>query len=884
MNGPSPAADPAIRPGSRIGHYEIIGEVGRGGMGVVYEARDTVLGRHVALKTPLTDPERAARWQRRFLREAQAASKVSHPGVVSVFEAFEHDGRLWLAMELVEGESLSEIVSRPARLPLADLLDFQESLAAGLQAAHAKRVLHRDIKPSNILISRDGIARLTDFGLAHVRLSDDEPTLTMPDLSEPLTEDGTVVGTLPYMAPEQILGRATDERSDIFSLGAVYYEMATGRRAFGAPGRGAVTDLILNVDPPPPSESNPDIPDELERIILKCLAKRPGERYQSAQELWIDLRSLRRRGSSSVSAIKSQPPARSRVLAAAAVVAAVVIAAIAVPLALRWLSAPRLPDFTARKITDRAGLEREPAISPRGTEIAFCAAEDGNQEIWIADAGGGNPLRLTDHPAADHSPTWFPDGSALAFVSDRQGAEAVWQVPRFGGTPVLLIDDAADPEVSPDGSSLAFARYDEAGFSRIWVADLTQRGLERQLTGPKDGLWDHANPSWSPDGKTICYNDFRNLWLIDVERGSTRRLTTDDPPDTEPVWSPNGHFVYFTSYRSGTYAIWRVEVDSGDLAQLTMGMGPERQPSLSSDGRLLAYTTQSETSSIILMDRQTRESWRIDEDRFITEPTIAPDRSSVVYVSTRDNAVGLWLARLPGNAQAGAPVQVTHHEGSCAAPSFSPDGRWIAYHRVIGGQRDVWVIPSSGGLARQITADPAADVLPSWSPDGRRIAFCSDRDGATHVWTVPFSDSDDAVEATRLTEGEGTDLFPVWSPDGTVIAFVRYSHEASDVWQMPADGSKVPTQVTTAAHSRFLCWDHSTGRLLVSGMWGQAVPSVRSVDLATGESVPVDDAVPLTPLGEIVDMDLSRDGRLLALNEQEQRGDIWVLETEATPF
>ncbi|HPA80786.1 MAG TPA: protein kinase [Thermoanaerobaculales bacterium] len=858
-----------------------MGEIGRGGMGVVYQARDLVLGRHVALKTPLTDPQRTARWERRFLREAQAASKVSHPGVVSVFEAFEHDGRLWLAMELVEGEALSDVLRRRKRLPLPDLLDYQESLAAGLHAAHSKMVLHRDIKPSNILITSDGIARLTDFGLARIGLDDDALTLTMSEPRESLTEDGKVVGTLAYMAPEQVLGRGTDERSDIFSLGAVFHEMCTGQRAFPGSGRGSIIDLILHVDPRPPRESNPEIPDELERIIRKCLAKRPAERYQSAQELWIDLRSLRRRSSSTASMVRSPSRARSKALLAAAAVA---VAAVAGVVTLSWLAGPRLPAFGARKVTDRAGLEEQPAISPRGTEIAYCTTEAGNQDIWIADANGGNPLRLTDHAAADHSPAWFPDGSALAFVSDRSGSEAVWKVPRFGGTAVLLIEDAADADVSPRGTSIAFSRFDDSGFSRIWIADLSQRGLERQLTGPDQGLWDHFDPAWSPDGKTICYNDFRDLWLVDADGGSPHPLTADDPLDTEPVWSPDGRHIYFTSYRSGTYAIWRVDVEGGELAQLTLGMGPERTPSLSRDGHRMAYTTQSEVSSITLVDRTTGDSWRIDDERFTTEPAIAPDRGAVAYVSARANAIGLWSMRLVDNRPSGPPLRLTEHEGSCASPSYSPDGRWIAYHRVIGGQRDVWVVPATGGLARPLTGHPATDVLPSWSPDGSRIAFSSDRDGATQIWTVPFAGDGTVAQAARLTSGGGTDLFPVWSTDGSVIAFVRYAHDGSDVWRVPADGSAAPIQVTNGAAARFLCWDRLSDRLLVSGMWGGTTTSVRSVDLVDGIGSPVPDAVPRTPLGEIVDFDLSVDGRLLALNETERRGDIWVLETEATPF
>jgi Tol biopolymer transport system component/serine/threonine protein kinase len=886
----TPAADGpdgrVLPAGTRVGHYEILHELGRGGMGVVYEARDVVLGRLVALKTPLFERGSDARTMRRFLREAQATSRLSHPGIVPVFEAFEDAGAPWIAMELVRGRSLRSIIQSSGPLPVSEIIEHLRLLSAALHAAHLKGVLHRDIKPSNILIGEDGLARLTDFGLARLLFAGRDGRAVLSATNDTLTADGALVGTIAYMSPEQVLSRPLDARSDIFSLGAVFYEMCTGKGAFRTTSEGETINAILNTTPRPISDVNRAVPARVAKIVGKCLAKRPDDRYQSANELVADLQACRSRSGSSAIGLAIGPVTRSarrrRLLVAAA--AGIAVAAVAA----QWIRSrgadDGLPSFRPRQITSRPGLEEEPAISPDGTEIAYSATVAGNRDIWIVDVRGGEPLRLTSHPASDTSPTWFPDGSSVAFTSDRTGEAAVWKVPHLGGAPVHLVQNAEDPAVSPDGAQIAFVRADSEGFRRVAVAPLDDPSRVRILTTADDGLWSHRNPAWSPDGTMICYQDFRNLWLVPVDDGRPRPLTTDDPADIEPAWSTDGRFMYYASLREATRAIWRRSIRGGEPVRLTIGTGPEGSPTVAGNGKLLAYSTSSEDTSILLIDQLSGITSRFHETRELSEPGFAPDGNAVVFASTRENAGDLWLVRLDGVEPVGEPVRLTDHPGSAAHPVVSNDGRWIAYHRVLEGRRDLWLVPAAGGEPRQFTDNEAADVHPEWSPDDSQLAFVSDRSGTMQVWVAPVAEGRRIGEERRVTRGEGSALFPSWSADGSRVAYVLQAANQNEVWIAGIDGDPPARQVTVGAGAFMVKWDHSQDRLIVAGYWGDREPSLRAVPVEGGVPETMEHGGPPSPAGRIADFDLSPDGRLLAIWEIGLRGDIWMLETETGSF
>jgi len=348
--------------------------------------------------------------------------------------------------------------------------------------------------------------------------------------------------------------------------------------------------------------------------------------------------------------------------------------------------------------------------------IAFTSDAAGNPDLSVQRLAGGEPLRLTHDAAADTDPTWFPDSNTIAFVSDRDGAPAIWRIPAFGGSAVKLLPDAADAAISPDGTRIAFSRPGPHGLSRIAVAPLDDPSDVRVLTGDDSGLWDHMMPAWSPDGRTICYAGHKNLWLVPAGGGEATRLTHAGAADRHPVWSPDGRFVFFSSLPEESLALWCVRVSDGAVHRLTAGTSAEDEPSLSSDGRRLAYSVTDANQDIVVVDRMTGVRTRIagvaDEDA----PAVAPDGSGVAFSSDRLGSYDLWLQPLTDGRPDGPPRRLTDHSGSAAVAAFTPDGRWLAYHRIVNGRRDIWMVSVEGGAPRQLTDHPMNDLHPSFSP------------------------------------------------------------------------------------------------------------------------------------------------------------------------
>ena len=878
MTVPRPAYDPgALPPGTRVGRYAILEKLGEGGEAIVYRARDLTLDRDVALKTPRVEfasPLESAH----LLKEARAASRLSHPSIVPVYEVFEEHGRPWFAMGLVEGATLREVLAQRGELPAEDAARYGEMLADALHAAHTKQVLHRDVTPSNIVITPDGRLFLTDFGLAVVPAEPEAVTIPMAGKH--------AAGTLGYMSPEQMMGRPSGPQADVFSAGVVLYEMAAGRRPFGGQTLGEVLDATLN-SPLPPISGTAGIPADLEHVIRKALARRLDERYSSAGDMLIDLRALRRRLESGSSHPVIEPPRRrwprkTAVAAGAAVAAVVAVAALA---AWAWrLSQPAsLPQAVPSQVTTGSGWEAGARISPVGSDIVFVAeGQDGNIDIWLVDTRGGSPIRLTDDPAPDRSPAWFPDGSAIAFVSERGGAPGVWKLPRLGGqTATAVVAGAESPAISPDGTRIAFTRFDAAGSRRIVVAPLSDTGRANVLTTDADGLWNHESPAWSPDGQTICYAAHADLWIVPAAGGPAERLTTDGEADFEPAWSSDGRWVYFTSMRGQTTAIWRVSAGGGTPERVTMGSGPERQPSLSQDGMRLTYSTFNLNSNLVVRAEQTGKEHEFGGERRELYPAFAPDGSAVVYVSDQlKSPPDLWIQPLAPDGSPGGPARrLTDHPGTAAYPSYSPDGRWIAYHRALDDQRDVWIVPAAGGAPLRFTDDPAVDIHPAWSPDGKHIAFVSERGGGSRIWIAPVAEGRPAGQARRLTAGGLSEDQPSWSPDSSMVAYlVTDVAGIGDVWVADARAAGPGRQVTRGADADVVVWTGTPGRLLVSGRWGSNRLRLMRVDAATGAAVPVEPSNPFGAEADSGDFAMSRDGRLLAIVRQIAKGDIWVLE------
>jgi Tol biopolymer transport system component len=485
-------------------------------------------------------------------------------------------------------------------------------------------------------------------------------------------------------------------------------------------------------------------------------------------------------------------------------------------------------------------------------------------------------LRLTTDPAADTSPAWLPDGSAVAFTSLRNGRPGIWKVPRLGGSTVLVVDDAEQPAIAPDGRRVAFARKSDSGYKRIAVASLASPGPASVLTRDGDGLWDHEEPAWSPDGATICYRDWRDLWLVPADGGRARRLTADDPTDQEPTWSPDGSWIYFSSMRRGTTALWRIRPSGPGLQRVMLGAGPERHPALASRPPRVAYSTHVDDSDIVVLDRRTGGQSRIAGSRTDATPDLAPDGRAVVFSSDRRGKFDLWLQRLEQGRPQGEPVQLTDHAGSAACGRFSPDGRWIAYFRVDAGEREIWIVPAAGGIPVRLTDRAGADVQPSFSPDGLRLVFVSDRGGGMNLWAAALLDGPALGEARQLTRGPGPDGSPVWSPDGRRLLF----RSRGDLWLLTLASGKAE-QVTDDVAVALATWEPEGDAALVLGSWDGQPAEVRRVGLDPHASGGAGEVVVPASLGRLGYLGASRDGRLVAVVVEATGGDVWVLEPES---
>jgi Tol biopolymer transport system component len=893
----------ALLAGTRLGPYEILEPLGAGGMGEVYRARDSRLEREVAVKVLpeafAASPERL----RRFELESKVTGTLNHPNIVAVYDVGAYEDVPYVVCELLEGQTLRASLESDRRPGARRSTELALQMARGLAAAHEKGVVHRDLKPENLFITTDGRLKILDFGLAKREDGSEapaEPRAAVPGLSMQstmagLTSPGTRLGTAAYMSPEQVRGVAVDHRSDIFSFGTVLYEMVTGRPAFRRATGSETLAAILTEDPPDLPEL---FPPPLRTLVWRCLEKSPAERFQSARDLAFALESVLSAVPSEGSSARSgrsflpMPPPRPawrRPLLVAGGVGALVIAALAgralVPSG-GWLAPGDPGQVTPRQVTSEPGVETDPVLSPDGTLVAYSAVEAKGADLRLKDVRGGPELRLTDDAAANASPSWFPDGSALAFVSSRDGREGIWKIHHLGGQPSRLLDDARDPAVSPDGRHLAFARNAPSGHARIGVVEIGRPETARLVTGDRDGdpLWDHRFPAWSPDGRWLCYSDVLDLWIVRADGGPARQLTRDHARDTHPAFAPDGRHVYFSSGREGTRAIWRVTLDGASLQRITFGTGPETHPSLALNATRLAYTTYSAQPDLALVDRLTGEKIRVPGPGPVEAPVFLPDGQDIVYGLNRENDWDLWLQPLERGRPTGAPRRLTDQPGAEAVAAPTPDGRWIAYCRVLGRERNLWIIPAQGGTPRPLVRDESISIHPAWSPDGTRLAFVSDRSGREHLHLAPVRDGTVVGAPTRLTEGEATDYFPAWSPDGQRLAFIREEGVDSEVWVIPADGGTPARRVTNGARARCAHFEPDGRALLVSGSWGGRSLTLMRVPVEGGRPEPLPHPIELGDTSATILFNLSPDGRWVVFDERQSRGHVWVLEAKEGRF
>ncbi len=887
----------SLVPGARLGRYEVVAPLGAGGMGEVYRARDERLDRDVAVKVVpdevAADPERLAR----FEREAKALARIEHPNILTIHDFGEEApaggssrATHFAVTELLTGETLRARLARE-RMSWRRAVEVGAAVADGLGAAHGQGIAHRDLKPDNIFLTADNRVKILDFGLATSGLVHSGDTRTGMAHGTP-TVPGVVLGTVGYMAPEQVQGAAVDVRADVFSLGCVLFEMVTGRRAFVGATAAETLAAILSAPAPAMAVSGSDVPQDLEHIVGRCLEKQPGARFQSATNLAFALRALLTspvgipagsRASVGGPTLAAARRARTRVgLWSAAALVVVAAAAAYFWLPRRSEPAP-IPRFgNPAQVTTAVGAEMRPTWSPDGRIAAYESDEAGSWDIWVSQTGSREAVnRTADSAAADVMPAWSPDGQWIAFLSLREGV-GYYVVSAVGGAarkvaslPPAMRDPGA-PAWSPDSKNLAYALGQRTG---PWIEILTlASGATRRLGVPQfprnNVIWDL---SWSPDGRWLAYGRGLSeasatfeLWVTRVSDDASVQLTDGKSWDVSPSWSPDSSGFYFVRNRTGTPDLWYQAIAgdgraAGPAEQVTTGIGMAGA-AVSPDGRKLAYSKGSATSKVfripLLADKPA--TWPdleqvMAEEARIDHVDISRDGKIVISANPAGN-FDLFLLQAGGRASQPIATDPAQDNG----PRWKPDGSEIAFYSQRTGKREVWVTPNAGGPARQVTRGDMDHYYPAWSPDGQDIAFVR---YAAGIFVMPAAGGQERAVTT-----DPVDIFPDYSPDGRWIAFTSArGGPYPRLWRVPAAGG--PVEPLTDGPAWYFRWSPDGKRVVFNGTGERANSTwVRSLDSRQER--------PITALtgrrGRIGPWGLATDGRFVYFVWVESRGDIWV--------
>jgi eukaryotic-like serine/threonine-protein kinase len=887
--------------GTRLGPYEVVAPLGAGGMGEVYRARDTRLGRDVAVKVLPAPMAGDIEFRERFEFEAHAVARLRHPNILALHDIGEADGLRFIVTELVEGEPLRGPV------PLRKLLDIAAQIAAGLAAAHEAGVVHRDVKPDNLLMTRDGRVTILDFGLAREQpLAEDGPGVTRA-----VTSAGTVLGTVAYMSPEQARGALADARSDQFSFGLVLYELASGRQAFARDSAVQTLTAIIEADP----DLTPlaTLPVQLRWIIERCLAKDPADRYASTADLYRELRQLRDRqseiGRSGTQDIVAPPTRRRQFWPALAVIAGVAAGAFTWG---RRDSATAIDAYRFVPFAVDAGVQSMPAWSPDGQSLAFSGEVDGYYQIFTRRLDQSTASQVTSLAGDCIYPTWDAGGTRVFFQLSQSAGQSlgansseVWMVSAAGGAPERLITSTAAFAVAPDGSSLVFLARPSAnvedGTYVLRAFDLQNRSTRELIPVPLK--YDrNYNPTsrgleFAPDGKSLALLKPGGDELVVLTNplsapGGVPRTVRFAPAEGGVVslyefdWMPDSRHVVLVlrDPRGGDQSLWMGDAKRGTLARITASSHWEMMPAASPDGARLAFSSTPLDWDIIEIDLASGASRPlIASARYDGWGDWMPDGSGLVFSTQRTGRFEIWQQTF----RDGVARMVVTPDAFPGEPSLflvqgaiSPDGRSLAYVRFAPSGTRVYLTALAGSRPVQLTSEAViggVDDGPMWSPDGRWILF---RRGSQLLkalasgGTAPSVVNREIVDSSMKSEGAAQ-----WLPDGRTVIYSA----ADGLRQMPVDGG--PSRLIVREQP--MLWDVSPdGRMIYAILErDKRMMDLVTIDMATGALRTLQSLGrrPLTPdhagyYDTVRALRVSPDGKRLMYARLNPTADIWILE------
>ena len=862
--------DPKILVGRTVSHYRILEKLGGGGMGVVYKAEDTKLGRGVALKFLPEAFARDAQSLDRFQREARAASALNHPNICTVYEIDEAEGQPFIAMELLEGRPLNhQIEGKP--LALEPLLALAVQIAEALEVAHSEGIVHRDMKPANIFVTKRGQAKVLDFGLAKLmpqryrtaEAAGASAAATVDALPEHLTSPGIAVGTVAYMSPEQASALELDARTDLFSFGAVLYEMATGRAAFTGQSSALIFDSILNKTPASPVRLNPELPAELEGIINKALEKDRRLRYQHASELAVDLKRLQREllsGRSSAVAAAAPPTERVSVRPAArwkwpAASALAIVLVGAIGYLLRpTLPPPRVLGYT--QITSD-GQEKGAELDKIATDGSrIYVQEGGGARGWIAQVSiaGGDAVPISTPFQSALLYSISPDGAELLVGGQTGGGfeSPLWTLPVLGGTPRRLGNLSGHDAVwsgSPKGK-LVYASGDS-----LYLATSDGSGSRNLVTASGIPVY----PQWSPDGRVLRFtvlspkDNSSSLWEVAAEGTNLHPLLpgwNNPPADGNGIWTPDGNYFLFLSSRGEKINnIWAIR-EKSDLfrkvsrepVQLTFGPMDLSTIVPSTDGKKLFVVGKQSRAEVVRYDARSGQFLPYLSGISAGGLSFSRDGKWVAYVAYPEGT--LWRSNVDGSER----LQLTNASPAASYPSWSPDGRRIAITAVMSGKPEtILIVSADGGSAEELPTGELNALSPTWSASGDEIYFCETDVAGTTVSTSIKSFDFKTKRVASLPGSEGM-YGPAISPDGRYLLTIPIARNklivfdfATRKWLELADFPKGDIALRTwSSDSRHVYVDTGLGndpaiyRVGVAGSRVERIVSLKGLRRAMG--------------------------------------------------